>query len=53
MTPPPPAILPVTVQYAAASEQFAYIVKSSGDPTEYLLMIDQAMKSRPGPKLGA
>jgi len=35
-------------EYAAASKQFAYIVKSSGDPTEYLLTIDQAMKSRPG-----
>ena len=36
------------VEYSAASKQFAHVVKSSGDPTEYLVTIDQAMKSRPG-----
>jgi DNA-binding NtrC family response regulator len=34
-------------EVAAATRQFAYVVKSSGDPLAYLVAIDQAMKSRP------
>ena len=35
-------------EYATASKQFAHVVKSAGDPSDYLVTIDQAMKSRPG-----
>jgi hypothetical protein len=34
--------------YPEASKQFAYVVKSMGDSSEYLTRIDQAMKSRSG-----
>jgi hypothetical protein len=36
--------------YTAAQKQFTYVVKSSGDPSEYLTRIDQAMKSRLKPR---
>jgi len=46
-------ILPVMgksqkAQYPAATKQFAYVVKSMSDPSEYLSKIDQVMKTRPG-----
>jgi hypothetical protein len=34
------------IEYSAAKKQFTYVVKSMGDPYEYLTRIDQAMKSR-------
>jgi hypothetical protein len=34
-------------EMAAATKQFAQVVKSAGDPIEYLMAIDQAMKLRP------
>ena len=34
------------IEYPAATRQFTYVVKSMGDPYEYLTRIDQAMKSR-------
>jgi hypothetical protein len=48
-----PLIIPVMPkaqkgQSAAASKQFTYVVKSMGDPSEYLTRIDQAMKARSG-----
>jgi len=50
-------ILPVMgksqkVEYPAATKQFAYVVKSMSDPSEYLSKIDQVMKTRPGAVAG-